>query len=105
MFIPGETISFQYYIPFVRNDVEKLVVSFKQRDRVILQKIVYPGQIEGEGSNSKVVITLSQEESLLFENNNKFKMQLNVYFIGGARCTSMELVDETGQQHIREVVN
>lgn len=104
MFIPGETISHQFFIPFVSSDIVYITVSYRQNGHVVLEKNVYPGQIENSNPLSTFVVTFSQAESLLFEDEADYWVQVNVFFSGGARCSSMEIKSRTGRQHIREVV-
>ena len=104
MFIPGETITHQFIIPFVRSDLEKIIVSYRQDDDVILIKTVYPGQVEDMGSKGKFAVTLSQEESLLFDDAKNYFIQLNVLMRNSARCASVEIKGTNGIQHIEEAV-
>lgn len=107
MFIPGETIAHQFYIPYTRGDVKQISVSYRQDGQVFLVKNVYPPQItdESSGTGSSFVVTLSQQESLLFKDDFSFKVQLNVIFVSDARAACPEMDGRNGMQHIREVVN
>ena len=107
MFIPGENISHRFYIPLTQGDVSKIFVSYRQDGRVILVKNVYPGQVENEreGTGSSFVVTLSQQESLLFKDDYSFTVQVNIIVRDGTRCTSKEMSGANGMQHIRKVVN
>ena len=102
MFIPGETISHKFYIPFVRSDIDRIYVSYKQNDCLILKKTVYPGSVTREGVNSYFIVVLSQEESLLFQDDMGYTIQLNVIFTSGARCSSKDIKGVNGAQHLRE---
>lgn len=106
MFIPGETITHQFYIPFIAADVLKILVTYKQDDRVILTKTVYSNQIltVASGEQSTFTVTLTQQESLLFKNDSDFKIQLNVIFNSLARCASVEMDGSNGVQQYRKVV-
>ena len=108
MFIPGETISHQFHLPFVRADIVKVIVTYRQNGHIVFEpKTVYPNSITNVGQGSQFVITLSQEESLLFEDDKYFYVQLNVIFTsdeGTIRTTSVELRGENNLQHLREVV-
>jgi len=106
MFIPGETISHKFVVPFVRADVSKIYVSYRQDGHVILTKTVTSSSIAAaeSGVGSSFSITLSQQESLLFRDDMPFSVQLNVLFTNGARCASREIERSNGFQHIREVV-
>lgn len=108
MFIPGETISHQFHLPFLKTDIIKVIATYRQNGHIVFEpKTIYPNQISNEELGSQFVITLSQEESLLFEDDKYFYVQLNVMFTsdeGNIRTTSMELRGKNELQHLREVV-
>ena len=104
MFIPGETIAHQFYLPFVRSDISRVYITYHQEDRIILKKYVTATQLVPEGNRSHFDMDLSQEESLLFQNDKPYTFQLNVVFTNGARATSTEMKGINGMQHIQEVV-
>ena len=84
-----------------------MLVTYRQYDHVILVKQVQPRDIINEESGSHFVVSLSQEESLLFKDNTDFFVQLNVMFSGPdgeTRATSVELRGGNNLQHFREVV-
>ncbi len=106
MFIPGETVLHSFTMPFQREDIVKVIVSYRQNDDIILERIVYPGQIQNTaGLSSKFNVILSQEESLLFQNNAWYYTQLNVILTGNVRGVCKEMKGYVGLQHINEVVN
>lgn len=108
MFIPGETISHRFHLPFSKTNIIKVIATYRQDGHIVLDpKTIYPSQITTEQTGSQFVITLSQEESLLFEDDKYFYVQLNVLTsVNGSnvRTTSYELRSETKLQHLREVV-
>ena len=105
MFIPGETISHRFVIPFVKGYVSKAIVSYKQCDHIVLIKEVDQVMMEEDPEGSQFTIDLSQQESLLFKNGTDLYVQVNVLLGDGTRCTSLEIRRENSSQHIREVVN
>ena len=107
MFIPGETIAHRFKIPFLREGITKILVTYKQNNSTILVKTVHFANIQENipGNNCYFTVTLSQEESLLFKNNTDFKVQINVVFSSGVRTASIELDGANGIQHMRKVVN
>ena len=104
MFIPGETIAHQFYLPFVRSDISRVYVTYHQDDRIILKKYVTATQLVPEERRSYFNMDLTQEESLLFQNDKLYTIQLNVVFANGARAASTEIKGINGMQHIQEVV-
>ena len=105
MFIPGETISHHFVIPFVKGYINKAVVSYKQNDHIVLKKEVEQIWIDDHPDGSQFTVNLSQQESLLFKNGADLYVQVNVLLFDGTRCTSVEMRRESSSQHIREVVD
>lgn len=106
MFIPGETIAFNFTVPFVRSDIGRIYVTYYQDDEIVLEKRVAASQITRayDKAESYFTVTLSQAESLLFNNCDDFTIQLNVVLTTGVRCASYEMKGKNGMQHIKEVV-
>lgn len=107
MFFPGETVAHRFTINILKDGIGRILVTYKQDNKTILQKSVYFGDIEEDYAKRccYFTVSLSQEESLLFRNNKDFKIQLNIIFRSGARATSVELDGSNGIQHMRKVVN
>ena len=106
VFIPGETISHKFVVPFQSGSVTKIIVTYRQDNHVILEKIVYPGQVESlPAGNGQFTVLLSQEESLLFDDDKLFYVQINAILTNNTRCTSAEIKGTNLKQHIREVVS
>ena len=104
MFFPGETITHVFYIPFNINEVNHIVLSYKQNGAIMFEKTVTSG-FEADATNiTKVSYPLSQNESLLFEDDSPFTIQCNVYTNGGTRHTSHEMNSESGIQYLRDVL-
>lgn len=145
MFNPGETIAQQFTVPFVADQIDSVIVTYKQNNDVILikkitsnfeeyipdyvlnysalevpitegtlcehenklyksnQKIEIAEQWNNEHwdeiHKTRVLLTLSQGESLLFKEKSKYRIQLNVYMKDESRMASKEIIDSTGVQH------
>ena len=104
MFHPGETVSHTFTIPFSSSEVAKIIVTYKQNDHIILTKTITSNITDSSESTSLAVVTLTQEESLLFEEGKDFKIQLNVLTNSGNRITSNEIKGENGAQHYKKVI-
>ena len=104
MFHPGETVTHTFTIPFLFSEVSKVIITYKQNDHIILTKAITSDFADSSESTSSVIVTLTQEESLLFEENKDFRIQLNVFTKSGARVTSDEIKGENGAQHYKEVI-
>ena len=104
MFFPGETITHTFYIPFAINEIDNVVVSYKQNEAIILEKKITSGFEADSTQVTKFEIVFSQTDSLLFDDNRPFTIQLNVYTTGGTRHTSHEMDSSNGVQYLREVM-
>jgi len=105
MFFAGETISHIFTIPFLPEEVSRILVTYKQNNRIVLVKSITSEAIETVDGESTFAVTLSQKESLLFKTNEFVKIQLNVYTTTAARCVSEELTTFIGVQHVNEVID
>ncbi len=105
MFFPGETITHRFLIPFSKPEVDRVVISYKQKDEIILEKTVTSADLVYESEHVSIIeYALTQIESLLFSDNVPFTMQLNVYVQSGTRHTSHILNSGNGVQYFREVM-
>lgn len=109
MFHPGETIVHSFIIPFQRIVLSQIIVSYKQNGYVILERIVtskdqYAFEEIEDPAKTKFRIQLTQNESLLFDDESDFTIQINVYTEGGSRHASCEIKGSNGMQHHREVM-
>ena len=104
VFSPGETIVHEFHLPFGGNDISEVIVSYYQNGRIIFIKH-YNGEYKSIPTGSQFTVGLLQEESLLFDDNSDFYVQLNVMFNSGTRATSREMRGRNIKQHIREAVN
>ena len=115
MFYPGETIAHSYVIPFALAEIAKVVVSYKQNEAIILDRVAIP-PAEGDETThdyefisidkriTKVIFTFSQAQSLNFKDDQPFTTQINVYTVGGTRHTSHECRSSSGVQYLRDVM-
>lgn len=105
MFIPGETVAHAFIIPFALEEIDHVIVSYKQNDDIILEKMV-DSDFETKGEKSTYFsFILTQTESLLFPNNAQYSVQCNVYTKSGSRHASKPLKNKTGTQYLEEVMN
>ena len=106
MFTPGETVSYKFILPFIRSDVGRIYVSYYQNNHIILEKTVPCVQVVNMSDEGKsyFTVSLSQEESLLFENMSDYFMQINIVFANGMRAASRLMKGTNGIQQIQEVV-
>ena len=108
MFYPGETVIQTFVVPFPEDDIENVIVSYKQKDHIVLEKgvasdNVAPEDDQAEQSLSSVItVELSEKETLIFENDTPFTIQLNIFNLG-SRCTSEIMKDYCGTQYLREL--
>ena len=105
MFFPGETITHNFIIPFAKNEIAKVIITYKQNDQIILEKTVTSGFTDEPNQKTSFDYVFSQPESLVFQDNSDFTIQLNVYMISGTRHASYELRGSNGVQYLREVIS
>ena len=110
MFIPGETVSFRFTLPFYSSDISKGFVTFYQDDRVILEITTAASKYKSVAGQRKcyVDVTLTQQQSLLFDDDKDYYAQINVLVSDGSggtlRCTSRKVKGSNGTQFKQEVV-
>ena len=105
MFFPGETITHRFVIPFAVNEIDKVILSYKQKEAIIFEKTLYSGFVAEEPSVTSVEFQLTQGEGLLFLDDAPFTVQVNVVTKQNTRHTSHELSSSSGVQYLREVLN
>lgn len=106
MFIPGETVTHTFIIPYEKSAINTVIISYRQKDTIILEKFITSqgNMTETEDDQTMITAALTEQESLLFVDNCQYGIQINVLFEGGGRSTSQEeIIDWTGRQHIRQV--
>ena len=103
MFFPGETDFHIFTIPFMAEDISRVIVSYKQRDRVILEKEASAAETVEE-FKCQVTVSLTQQETLRFCDDEPIAIQLNVYSTENARVTSRPILIRCGEQFYREVM-
>ena len=104
MFIPGETITHEFTIPFADDEISKVIVTYKQNNKIILTKPISSGFEQVTQAKTKITVLLSQQESLLFSDKDDYFIQLNVFTNEGARAASAEFRGSTGHQHYKKVI-
>ena len=105
MFIPGETIAHAFIVPFSSAEIDYIVVSYKQHDDIIIEKTISSGFEERDSVSTYFAFEFSQQESLLFPDDDQYTIQCNVYTKGGTRHASKPLKGKTGVQYLKEVMN
>jgi len=104
VFFPGETISHSFVVPFAAAEIDYAIVSYKQNEAVIFEKRITSGFNAEDTSITQFDFTLTQEESLLFDDDKPFTIQVNIYTTGGTRHSSHEVSDSSGVQYVRNIL-
>jgi len=104
VFTPGETITHAFIIPFAANELNKVVVSYKQQESIVFEKTITYGFIAKDQHITSIEFQLTQEESLLFADDEEITIQLNVYTNQGTRHSSRELSSSSYVQYLREIM-
>lgn len=108
MFNPGETVSHQFIIPFVAEEISKIIVTYKQDGDVVLEKTITSGFETYETDKTRILVTFSQADSLLFKPEYDYTIQLNVLISNNGsfmRASSKEIKGKNGIQYHREVIS
>jgi len=104
MFFPGETITHRFVVPFAANEIDKVIISYKQKEAIMFEKTLTSGFVKEDQHITSVEFQLTQGEGLLFADDTPFTVQVNVYTIVGTRHTSHEMNSSSGVQYLREVI-
>lgn len=104
MFFPGETVTHRFVVPFDSDEIDRVILSYKQNNNIIFEKTITSGFIDEGHDLTSFSFEFSQDESLLFSDNEKFTIQCNVYTKGGSRHASHEMRSGSGVQYLREVI-
>lgn len=119
-FHPGDTVLLQFRLPFSIQDVKAVVISFRGNDRVAFEALATAFssedeyEMDEEGNyvldedgeqivsqyRTRVGYTLTQAESLMFDENSSYLLQLNVFGPNSSRIASKEVVVKTMAQHL-----
>jgi len=105
-FHPGETLVLNFVLPFSPYDVQAVALSFRNGNGVAFETVATSCVPEPAGTNIKVATkcrvgyTITQAESLQFNEYDYYKAQLNVYGPNGSRIASDEIRVETGAQQL-----
>ena len=100
-FHPGDTVVVNFFIPFLAADVAAVVMSIRNKDRVVFEATALSFGDEGNGK-MRVGYTFTQAESLLFDEFSEYWLQLNVFSHNSSRVASNEIRVVTLAQHIYE---
>ena len=103
MFFPGETITHNFVIPFSVNEVQEVTLSYKQNESIMFEKTITSGFVALSTQATRVTHVFTQAETLLFQDNTDFTIQINVYTKGGTRHASHEVKSSSGIQYLREL--
>ena len=108
-FHPGETVVLNFNVPFSVLDIKAVRISFRGRNSIAFEATAIGFKsldyVDGQGNTvykTRVGYTMTQSESLQFEENTDYKMQVNVYGPNGSRITSKEIDVRTLEQHLQE---
>ena len=104
MFYPGETDYHTFTLPFPASDIGSVLVTYKQKGKVIIEKNTEGTPEAVEDEMCRVSLSLSQAETLKFNNEDDIAIQLNVYGAEGGRVTSNPIILRCGEQFHRQVI-
>lgn len=105
MFFPGETITHKFVVPFVADEIDHVVLSYKQKDEIVYEKTITSGFEDTEDHKCSFSFDFTQQEGLLFLDDEQILIQINVFTTSGSRYTSRLIKTSTGTQYLREVMS
>ena len=104
MLMPGGTYLHRFYLPFPGSEVDKAIVTYKQKDDVILEKTVEGGFVDEGENGCHFDVELSQKESLLFIDEANISFQINVINQYGTRIPSEPMCRMSGTQLHKDII-
>lgn len=106
MLIPGMTASHTFIVPFAKETISKVLISYNQNDFIVVERTIdHPSLISTEDGLTKIEIQLTQEESLRLKSGIPCFIQLNVISGNGSeRFPSLPIEERVGVQYHKEVI-
>lgn len=102
---PGGTQLQEFGVPFDADTIEEAIVTYVQDGvGIVLEKSVSAFSEAEEEGNATFSYRLTQEESLLFRNHSKCKMQVNLLMKDGTRQPSATWEVDCAEQFHRAVM-
>lgn len=96
----GCTEKHSFIIPFKPNEISAVSIVYEQNDRIVLKKTLKDCDFEG----NEIFARISQEESLIFEDNRSVNIQLKIRLIDGT-VTKSKIIQAVSDELIeREVI-
>lgn len=87
--IRGTTPTHTFGLPISKEDIKNITVTYKQDDRIIVEKGIDDVEIIG----NKVKVTLTQQETLRFVAGIRAKAKIGVLGINGKKLSSKRSVN------------
>ncbi len=104
--IPGETSSFWCQFDVAPTNVNKVIITLKQKEVTVLEKAFDTASaVEGEDNACRVTVNLTQEETLMFKDKVPVRAQGNVIVNGTERRASNIPFISIGEQLHPEVIS
>lgn len=91
--IRGTTPKLIFSLPFNINTLKNLFITFNQNNKTILEKTLDDCELKG----NKIVLSLSQEETLTFNSKENIKIQLKAKTIDEDVIASNIIITSIGE--------
>ena len=108
MLIPGETALHSFAVPFNLESISKIIVTYKQNDHIVFEKTITSASTDvifsEENNTTSFSFRLTQQQSLLFEDDNDYSIQINVLSNSNVRAVSNIIKSKSGSQYVRTVI-
>ena len=95
MITRGTTPTLIFSFDIDLSDVDKINVAFKQKEKMVLEKTEKDCVIDKE--NQTISITLSQEDTLSFSEENKTSIQIRLLFVDGSADATDIMEEKIGK--------
>lgn len=103
-FVPGETASQIWRLPYPAQYIARVVVTYSQAgEQVLLRE--FDAAEGGETEGATVTVDLTQAESLSLRDLVPVEVQINALLASGERVASKIVLLPVGQQTYREEMN
>lgn len=83
----GTTPTHEYELPFETNAIKKIIITYAQRDEIVLEKKTEDCTMDG----TIVSVTLTQEETLRFDSSKHVKIQVKILLFNGKVLVSNKI--------------
>ena len=104
MLFPGETVTHKFVLPFASTELQKVIVSYKQGDDIILEMPAITSFTDEGTRKCSFEYLLTQTQALMFKDRISYYVQLNILSKDGIRIVSKPIKKTVGLQFHRDII-